>query len=326
MPKTKFCKGLSDISDTYMAMIFDQWGVLHNGVEAYDGIIDCLKELRSRKKVIILLSNTMMRETENKALLKKMGIGPSLYDRIISVGEFISSGFEKQENEVFKNLGSRYYSFHKGGVYDFIEGVPVERVNDVTEAEFVLVTGHDILEKSVKELEPELKKIVQKGLKTVFAIPDSRGLLSPNYIMGPGLLVRRLRDFGGVIFSAGKPHKPIFQECINYLQSKDIYPGHTVMIGDTMAHDMVGANMSEIDACFVKSGLHSGTFRNAQNLRDVDMALNVLIAQYNVRPNYLIERVKWGEALPDRKHRRRLQPGERARRRQIRRKRLSKDD
>ena len=35
-------------------------------------------------------------------------------------------------------------------------------------------------------------------------------------------------------------------------------------------------------------------------------ALNILILQYNnVRPTYLVDRLKWGRALPDRKHKKR---------------------
>ena len=47
---TKFCQGLSDISDSYAGFIIDQWGVLHDGEHVYDGVFDCLKELQARKK------------------------------------------------------------------------------------------------------------------------------------------------------------------------------------------------------------------------------------------------------------------------------------
>lgn len=311
MAKTKFCEGLSDISDSYQAVIFDQWGVLHNGKKAYEGVVDCLKELRSRKKVIILMSNYAMREKDNKDMLKKMGIGPSLYDKIYTCGEFIASGLEEKNAKPFSDLGNKCYSFHSEGGHEFLKGSDIEYVEDVADAEFVLITGWDKLDKPAPEYEKILKTVVQKGLQTIFALPDSRALLSPNYIMGPGILVRKLKEYGGVVYSVGKPYRPIFQKCVEFLQEKEIFPGQTVMVGDTMAHDMMGAHMSEIDSCFVRSGIHAGAFRNVQGPADVDNQLNILIAQYNVRPTYLIESVQWGRVLPDRKHRRRLQPGER---------------
>lgn len=77
MGKTKFCQGISDISDSYSGFLIDQWGVIHNGVKPYDGVIDCLKELQSRKKQVIILSNSGKRAEENKKRLKEIGIGPS---------------------------------------------------------------------------------------------------------------------------------------------------------------------------------------------------------------------------------------------------------
>jgi len=38
MAKTKFCQGISDISDSYSAFIVDQWGVLHNGEKLYEAL------------------------------------------------------------------------------------------------------------------------------------------------------------------------------------------------------------------------------------------------------------------------------------------------
>ena len=66
MRTTKFLQGISDISDSYTGFIIDTWGVLHNGKDVYEGAIDCLRELKARKKFILILSNTINR---NEAVL-----------------------------------------------------------------------------------------------------------------------------------------------------------------------------------------------------------------------------------------------------------------
>ena len=116
----------------------------------------------------------------------------------------------------------------------------------------------------------------------------------------------RYRDFGGVVHYIGKPHQPIFQRCIKTLQENNIYPGQTIMVGASMAHDIWGGHLVNIDTCFVKAGLHASAFAKAHTPGDMDKALTILSNQYNnVRPNYMLHTMKWGNPLPDRKHKKR---------------------
>ena len=188
-----------------------------------------------------------------------------------------------------------------------VQGLDIQIVDNIEEADFLLISGIDAKEKTMVDYyEPILKKAIRRHLKAICANPDGRAILGDEYTMGPGLIAHRYEDFGGVVHYVGKPHKPIFQHCIRLLQEKDVYPGQTVMIGDTMAHDILGAAAVNIDTCLVKNGLHNGAFRNCHTPTDVDRALNILTLQYhNVRPTYLVDRMKWGRALPDRKHKKR---------------------
>lgn len=307
MPKTKFCQGISDISDSYNAFLIDQWGVLHNGEKAYDGVIDCLKELKGRNKHIIILSNSGKRAEENKKRLSELGIIPSLYDEIVTSGEITWSGLEKQDDGFFKDIGKKCFLMSRGGDTSIVDGLDIELVKNIEDAEFLLISGSDAPQKNMVDYyEPILRTAIRRRLKAICANPDSQALIGDSYVLGPGMIARRYEDFGGVVHYIGKPHRPIFQHCIKLLQAKDIYPGDTVMLGDTMAHDIIGAAAVNIDTCLVKSGLHFGTFKNCTTPYEVDRALNVLVLQYNnVRPTYLVNRVNWGKALPDRKHKKR---------------------
>jgi HAD superfamily hydrolase (TIGR01459 family) len=307
MGKTKFCQGISDISDSYSAFILDQWGVLHNGEHAYEGVLDCLKELKGRKKHIIILSNSGKRADANRERLKELGIGPSLYDDLVTSGEITWQGLKDQDEGIFKNIGTKCFLMSRGGDRSIVEGLDIEVVDNIEDAEFLLISGSDAPEKNmINYYEPLLKTAIRKRLKAICANPDSRGLIGNNYVLGPGMIARRYEDFGGVVHYIGKPHKPIFQHCVKLLQAKEIYPGQTVMVGDTMAHDILGAAAMDIDTCLVKNGIHYGAFKACTSPADVDRALNILVLQYhNVRPTYLVNRLHWGKALPDRKHKKR---------------------
>ncbi len=310
--KTRFCIGLSDISDSYMGFILDQWGVLHDGKDVYDGVIDCLKELKSRKKYVIILSNSGKRAEENKTLLKKLGIGPSLYDMVVTSAEMTWQGLKDQERGFFKNIGKTCYLISRNGDQSIVKDTGIIVTDRVEDADFILVSGTDAPDKTLEDYEPALKTAVRKRIPALCANPDSRNVLGRDYKMGAGTLAARYRDFGGVVHYIGKPHQPIFDECLRVLREHDIFPGQTVMIGDSMTHDILGGSLVNLDTCLIKGGLHAGVFAKDQNLADVDKSLNILVNQYNhVRPKFLLDTLKWGNPLPDRKHKKRAATGRR---------------
>lgn len=304
--KTQFCEGISDISDSYSGFIIDQWGVLHNGETVYEDVIECLKELKARKKYVIILSNSGKRAEENKERLKKLGIGPSLYSTIVTSGEMTWQGLEHQNEGVFKDIGTKCYLISRGGDRSIIKDSKVELVDDIAKADFLLISGLDSPDKTLEDYEPVLKHAVRKQMKCLCANPDMRGVMGGMTIMGPGTLAQRFQDFGGVVHYIGKPHQPIFQHCIKLLQDQEIYPGETVVIGDTMGHDILGGALANMDTCLVKTGLHEPVFRKTTEPGEVNAALNLLAGQFNnIRPKYLVDSLKWGKPLPDRKHKKR---------------------
>ena len=309
MAKTKFCAGLSDISDSYMGIITDDWGVLHDGEDAFPGTVDCLKELKERKKHIIVLCNDRKTVDEKKAELKKMGIGPSLYHEIVTPTVVIQEGLSNQKEGIFKNLGKKAYVITRRGDLSILEGIGIEVVEDIEEADFVLLLGMDYPMKTLEFYDPVIRRAIQRRLKAVSANQNSKALIGTNFLTGPGLLARRYEEAGGIVYHIGKPHQMIFKYCIEILKEKEVYPSHTVMLGDTMAHDVIGAHAAGIDTCLFKSGLHAANFMHCTTLKEVDNTLKNLIIQYgNVMPNYLVDEMRWGNALPDRKHKKRKQP------------------
>lgn len=300
---TKFCEGISDISDSYAGFIIDQWGVLHDGERVYDGAIECLKNLKERGKYVIILANSGKRASQNAMRLKELGITDDLYTDLITSGEITWQGLQSQDEGYFKGIGKKCIIISRDGDRSIVDGLDVEVVENPKDATFLIISGTDSPSKSMEDYEYLLKECARYSLKAICANPNSLGVMGGKNIMGAGSLAMRYKDFGGIVEYIGKPHSYIFNHCIKLMQQADIYPGQTVIVGDTMAHDIMGGTLVNIDTCLVKNGLHQSVFASCETPADVDRSLDILIRQYNgVRPKYLVDTLKWGRVLPDRKH------------------------
>lgn len=308
MAKTKFCLGLSDISDSYDGMIIDLEGVLHDGKSVYDGVIECLKELRKRKKYIILLTNSYCLAEEEQKKIKAMGIRSNLYDELMTSAQFLHDRLQEQENGPFEDIGHKCFVYAKNNP-DYLKGLDIEIVDDMKEADFILIQDFDLSRQKIEDVDKDLRKGVQKRLPAFCLNPGSKALMAGNFLMGANMLSLKYQDFGGVVHYIGKPHKMIFEYCKQEFLKHDIYPGDTVVLGDAMAHDVVGGSFVNFDTGLLKTGIHKAAFRHAENPAETDRILNIMISQHNsVRPTYLIDKFQWGNPLPDRKHRKRAQP------------------
>ena len=50
-------KNISEVVNSYEAFFFDLYGVTHNGVKPFPGIINILKKIQSLNKKVIFISN-----------------------------------------------------------------------------------------------------------------------------------------------------------------------------------------------------------------------------------------------------------------------------
>src|SRR5215813_1070168 len=79
--------GLSAVGDRYDGFILDLWGVLHDGVRPYPGVVNALQQLKRRGKRAIVLSNGPRRAASLARRTAEIGITADLYDELHSSGE-----------------------------------------------------------------------------------------------------------------------------------------------------------------------------------------------------------------------------------------------
>ena len=138
-----------------------------------------------------------------------------------------------------------------------------------------------------KVLDPVLKKCAALRLPMINSNPDMvvvmpGGILAPM----PGKISARYEELGGKCAFFGKPHQPHFEACIEQLGlTKD----RVVHVGDSLHHDIVGANDTGIASVFVASaGVHAKEL--GLNLGELpnDDALTDLFTRHGIIPTHTV--------------------------------------
>jgi len=286
-----FSEGLYEFMDSYDGFIMDQWGVLHNGIEPYPGVMDALNQLKKRDKQVIILSNSGKRSDYNAKRMKDLGFKTTQYKDIVSAGEVCWQGLKNRDEGVFEGLGTKCFLISRSGDQLLLEGLDIEVVENVEDAEFILITGTDAPHKKLEDYEADLKKAVTKGIPAICANPDLITVFGSERAMGPGAIAKRYQEFGGVSHFIGKPHKPIFRHCLSLFDG--VMPARVLMIGDSLYHDIAGGHGVDMDTAFITGGIHANAFKADMSLDQRQKNMEQLAQNYGVRPTWVMHNLIW---------------------------------
>ncbi|MES2907488.1 MAG: TIGR01459 family HAD-type hydrolase [Pseudomonadota bacterium] len=236
----------------YRAIICDIWGVLHDGITAYDGANAALSHYREKGGRVVLLSNSPQVSWQIETLLKTKNVSPSVYDSIVTSGDITIRVLNEMHVKKVFHIGPGRHD----PIYD---DQPYIRTA-LDEAEAIVCTGYyndDFSDMAVYM--PIFEQALARKLPFVCANPDL--VVDVGGVLYPcaGTLAQEYEQKGGVVHWAGKPHQLAFQMARDELDrvfnaqfsEKDI-----LVIGDTLRTDIAGAAAMKFDALFIAQGIH----------------------------------------------------------------------
>lgn len=247
--------GLREVADQYDGFILDLWGVIHDGSTAYAGAADTLAQLKALGKKTVMLSNAPRRSFALVDLMNKMGIERSLYGEVMSSGEAVHIAMERRADPWFAKLGHRCLHIGPERDKNIFEGLNLELVSDVAQAEFLMNTGPDRFEETVEDYAPVLDQAVARALPMVCANPDLVVIREGKKIICAGALAEYYEQKGGDVRYRGKPDPAIYEVCLEKLGIAD--RKKVLAVGDGFHTDIAGANASGIDVLFCTGGVHA---------------------------------------------------------------------
>ena len=270
---------LSDIDDHYDVFLIDLWGVIHNGIAAFDNVLPVLQSLKQKKKMVFFITNAPRRSFVISQQLEDFGIEQKLYDKVISSGELTWLSIKEKYQKKNCLIIGPPRDFH------LVEGLDISVVDKDSNVDIILNTGPWGDDDSLENYTDLLDSLAKKKSHMICSNPDKTVVRGENFMICAGLLAEYYEKIGGKVEYYGKPYKQIYEHCFNFFEKKNT---RVLAIGDSLENDIKGANALNFDSLLITDGIH----REVNNNNDVDkQKLDGLIKTKNIFPDFFMRKL-----------------------------------
>lgn len=278
--------GLSEVSAQYGGFILDLWGVVHDGLQPFPQTIETLKALKKTGACVFLLSNAPRRAHVIAAILDGMGIGPALYDGLVTSGEATHVALR---DRYLQQWGRRCY--HLGDLErdaNVYADLAINIVPTVADADFILATGVEHPGDKAEKYHPVLEEGAARGLPLLCANPDRIVHVGNDLVLCPGAFADIYAALGGGVTYFGKPYRSVYSLCL-----EGIGKGEVLAIGDGMQTDIAGATGAGLDSVLITSGIHREVFSGDAAAPQIGSRVTGFLNEFPYRPTYLMDVLRW---------------------------------
>ncbi|PHU01792.1 DAR GTPase 2, mitochondrial, partial [Capsicum chinense] len=300
--KFQTLSGIQHLAESrrFKAWFLDQFGVLHDGKQPYPGAISALEKLATCGAKMVIVSNSSRRASITMEKLRSLGFDPSLFVGAITSGELTHQYLQRRGDAWFASLGRSciHMTWSDRGAIS-LEGLGLQVVETVEEADFILAHGTEALGLSsgaalpmkLDELEKILDQCAAKKIPMVVANPDFVTVEARALRVMPGTLAATYEKLGGEVKWMGKPDKIIYKSA---MEMAAVDASDCIAIGDSLHHDIKGANAARIASAFITGGIHApelglGKFGEVAD----DDSVHALALKNDAYPTYVLPSFTW---------------------------------
>lgn len=250
--------GLKALAPSYKGILCDVWGVLHNGVAAFEEAHTALSSYRATTGgKVVLITNAPRPAKQVAEMLDQLGVARTAYDDIVTSGDVTRAVLEAQGKKTLLHLGPD----RDQPLYWDLEAT---FTSDDDKAEAISCTGlADDETETPDDYRDRLQKLADRNLLMICANPDIVVERGDRLVWCAGALARLYEDLGGEVAILGKPHAPIYQAALDRLgklAGAPVAKEEVLAIGDGLPTDIRGAVSQDIDVLFITAGIHASDF------------------------------------------------------------------
>ena len=282
---TRFIQSIREILDTFDVAVLDQWGVLHNGSVPYPHAAEAITLLHEHGKTIIILSNSGKRAGINRKRIADMGLPAEYFSAVVTSGEALRDDILSSRLKINGKTPRMILPIcGKPGDAEAWRG-------DSTEIEFahscegqvdcIMLMG--LPDGSKADIHDDtFDKAVAMNIPLICSNPDKTSPRAGGLVISPGALAERYATMGGQVVWYGKPYQPVFQAAMRCQPA--ITPSRFLMVGDSLEHDIAGAQQAGFSTAWVRGGIHADAFDGSQGENQLASLTNDLAKQKNTQP------------------------------------------
>jgi HAD superfamily hydrolase (TIGR01459 family) len=286
---TNEIRGVSSIVTLFNVFIFDIWGTIYDGHELFPETAIVLEKLKNHGKQIIFLSNSPQLPSIVAQRLAFLGITKPHYDFIVTSGGETNQQLIKRD---WKEISAFKGSVFETGPNRFPDTLPKDEfpiAPSIYKANWILNAGPDSPSDKLTDYKHLLEIAAKRNLPMLCANPDKIVFHGSEKHLCAGGIAEYYESLGGYNLSIGKPYPAVFERCIN--MAIDIQKKETVMIGDNLETDILGANNIGLQSLFIASGVHKLTNKSENNI--YHDRLRALQKKIGASPTYVIPNLRW---------------------------------
>jgi HAD superfamily hydrolase (TIGR01459 family) len=256
--------GMRELAPHYDGFILDLWGVVHDGVRPFPGVLDCMQRLVTLGKRIVLLSNAPRRAEDVVRRIAQIGVPAGLYHAVMSSGEEAWQCLRERREPFYAALGRRCLQIGSDRDLEMRDGLDLDFVYAVAAADFILNTGPAGWDDSIDDYAAPLAAARARDLPMVCANPDLVVMHGGRPALCAGALAEHYEMLGGRVRWHGKPYPSVYTSCLALLGVTD--RDRILAIGDSLRTDIAGAAAAGIPSLLIAGGIHAGEFCSGGDL------------------------------------------------------------
>ncbi|MFL6720818.1 MAG: TIGR01459 family HAD-type hydrolase [Sphingomonas sp.] len=238
---------LDSLDPKYRLILCDIWGVVHDGVTLYPGAAGRLRQWRSERRTIILITNAPRTAEAVERQLGRIGLPRDCWNGIATSGE---AGIEAL-NALDRAVG--FVGTQEDRAILEGRGVRIAEGDDFTD---VACTGMMEGRPAPADYLPELELWAERDVEMHCLNPDRLVMRGGLVEACAGAIADLYQGLGGPVTWYGKPHAAIYTHALHLAGNPP--PSEVLAVGDGLHTDMVGAARMGFDAVFVSGGIHAG--------------------------------------------------------------------